>query len=76
MTIREELEIYEQLDYQGRYEEEYFLSTHHNLSANEKRDLYCYLCHVMSEGFSLIEACSRIFLVGRTVGIRLERGKR
>lgn len=75
MSIYEEVAMYETLAYEGRYEEECFLSAHHDLTANEKRDLYCYAEYVMKEGASLIEACAKLFIAGRIAGVRLEQNK-
>lgn len=76
MDIHEEIKQYKGLTFQGYYNKEIQLSYFHDLTIQEKHDIYALSCEAMKEReLSLIEMFSKIFIAGRISGIRQERGK-
>lgn len=74
MNIKEEVKQYEDLTFKGCYREEIELSNYHELTPQEKHDIYVLACGAMGErGLSLLETFSKVFIAGKINGIRQER---
>lgn len=73
MDIHEELKVYEELEFQRNFIDEIKLSDYHNLTLQEKHDLYVLACEMINIKFSLIEVYSKIFIAGKINGIKQER---
>ncbi|MEI4336604.1 hypothetical protein [Streptococcus suis] len=73
MSIYEEVEQYQSMNFSDCYRDEYRVSEFHDLTLQEKHDLYCMANHAMEQGKSLIDAFAQVFVMGRIAGIRAER---
>lgn len=77
MDIHEELKNYEGLEYKYHFIYEIKLSDHHDLTLQEKHDLYILACELIeNKKLSLIEIYSKIFIAGKINGIRQERKRK